>query len=547
MDPTSSPRPFDFSNPAPSDFPPPPPPFDDVPEPPPMCLPAPTVVIQEPRSDDDEEPEAEATDAYSQVLKHRTTFPGVAVGGVPSAISRMAEEISRVEQVSLEFASVCCLGAVSAAAGRFVRLKGLSGRTSRANLYLLISARSTSGKTTVFNHAFKAIRDLEADLFEDWLKTKKPGLEADLTIAKGELKRLDKEIAKGKPGANVKNQISNQKAKIAELEEKLAPPCLVSEDFTSEALGIRLKHSGEVLTIISSDARKFLQNLLGRNTSNNETDENLLLKGWSGDPDTQIRVSRSSVSLREPCLSATLAIQDDKFEEIFTNKAITESGLAARFLSVRVAPTKRTYSVNASGIGTRVANDYDKSICSIARAFLVPHEGSPVDALISMTSEARQVYCDYSQECENLAHGELQGVEMYVRRWAENAHRIALCLHLSQHEAKAKDLPVSEEAMRHAIAIQRWFNAHQLQAVRGDWDRKRMKRRDKLAAILQTQSEAHLPIRDLRRSHGYDEEELNELVKEFPEHFMFDDIKPGVGGGRSSRVVKYIHGVLLAF
>jgi hypothetical protein len=546
MDPTASPLFSEFDDALQTGYPPPPPPFDSAPEPPSVSPPDPPVAIQEPRSDEDEEPEAEATDAYAQVLKHRTSFPGLAVGGVPSTISRMAEEIAKVEGISIEFASVCCLGALSAAGGRSLRIRGLNGWASRANLYLLIGARSTSGKTTSINHAFKPIRDLEAALIEDWLKTKRPVIEAELIVAKAELKRKTRVVEKEGGGHTIKRELAKLNAEIADIERKLMPPSLVCEDFTSEALAIALKRSGEVLTIVSSDGRRLLQNLLGRNNSNGFTDENILLKGYSGDADKQDRVSRDPLSLSGPCLSATIAIQEDKFDEFFTNNAIKESGLAARFLSVRVMPTKRTYSITAPGIDPQVAQNYGKSIRSIAGKFLTPASGAPEETLVSMTQEALQALCDYTQECEDLAYEGLKGVEMYVRRWAENAHRVALCLHLSQHEAKAADSLVSEETMKHAIALLRWFSAHQLQTVRAEFEQRRIKHRDKLAAILQTKSEAYLAIRDLRRLHGYKEEELNELVKEFPEHFRCERIEPGAGGGRPSRVVKYIFGDFLA-
>jgi len=227
------------------------------------------------------------------------------------------------------------------------------------------------------------------------------------------------------------------------------------------------------------------------------------------------------------------------------NGSFTESGLAARFLCVSVPSMKRTFSIDESGIAAAVEADYENSLRLIARKFLAPGLGVPADEMIEMTREALKALCAYAQECEELAHGELQAVAMYVRRWAENAHRIALCLHVSQHGNRAVDHPVSVETMRHAIALQRWFNAHQLRAVRAEWERKQSRRKSKLEELLKSQPEASMTVRDLRRSHGYEEDELERVVSDFPDHFKFETRPSGASGGRPSRILKYTYDHLL--
>ena len=87
-----------------------------------------------------------------------------------------------------------------------------------------------------------------------------------------------------------------------------------------------------VLAILSPDARKVFKNILGRHSKDNSVDDSVFLMGWSGDTDKIDRVGRESITLQEPCLSMTLAIQPDKLEEIFSKRELHDGGFLPRCL-----------------------------------------------------------------------------------------------------------------------------------------------------------------------------------------------------------------------
>ena len=98
------------------------------------------------------------------------------------------------------------------------------------------------------------------------------------------------------------------------MNEKLHSPRLCCEDVTSEKLAVMIAQNGEQLASLSADAGGIVNNLLGRYSKLDRTDEGIYLKAFSGDNCRVDRQGREPVLLQRPCLAALWLVQPDKLE-----------------------------------------------------------------------------------------------------------------------------------------------------------------------------------------------------------------------------------------
>ena len=75
---------------------------------------------------------------------------------------------------------------------------------------------------------------------------------------------------------------------------------------------------------------------------------------------------------------------------------------------------------------------------------------------VSMSNDAIQLCVDFRNQYVE-EQDELLWLESLPERWAENALRFALILHVCRHPHAPQDHLLSEETMKGAIAVMRWF------------------------------------------------------------------------------------------
>jgi hypothetical protein len=172
------------------------------------------------------------------------------------------------------------------------------------------SAESGSGKTETIRHAFKRFREFEQRAVTEWRAETQPGLKAEIDMLQAELAKLKKEAAKCKSEEQrqeILQKFATHHAELQELEGESDPPLLSVEDLTTEALVVLLSKRSETLASISSDAGSVINNLLGRYSKQDRTDETIYLKTWSGEPCRVHRIGRESVLPKASVLVCALA------------------------------------------------------------------------------------------------------------------------------------------------------------------------------------------------------------------------------------------------
>ena len=196
----------------------------------------------------------------------------------------MARAIAESVPVPESLAGCCVLGTVSAAIGANLKVQSAPDRLTRANLYIVPSALSGTGKSEAFRHATEPFVELEHGMIDQWERSDLPTLLADQEVLEIEIAALKKKIsttAKNGGTADVailKEGLVEKLAVRADVEKLLRAPILTVEDVTIEELAVLLSHRDETLASLSPDAGAVINNLLGRYSNLGRTDENIYLR-----------------------------------------------------------------------------------------------------------------------------------------------------------------------------------------------------------------------------------------------------------------------------
>ena len=118
------------------------------------------------------------------------------------------------------------------------------------------------------------------------------------------------------------------------------------------------------------------------------------------------------------------------------------------------------------------------------------------------SKEAQQALRDYyNHVVERMTDGDLKDVMPFAARWAEQAWRIAVCIHAGEHLAKGDETEISGQTAVSAIQLAEWFSHQQLmvlRSIRRQWVEDRC---GKLFNLVQSNGGA-VSFRDLQNSHA---------------------------------------------
>jgi hypothetical protein len=462
--------------------------------------------------------------------------PPFPIACLPEGAGAMAREIARVTtSQSGELASVSVLGILSAALGAGLQIVSGPERLTRPNLFIMAIAESGTGKGEAFKLAAKPFEDAEAEEIENFEMTSRPGLLAELSVAEKRAKKLCTDAAKERDTHSriaIMNEYRQAEAERGALEKNLesAPRWKVG-DVTKEALAIVLQgQPGEAAASLSSEARGIFAIVKGRYAKEGG-DEDFYCSAYSGDSVAVDRVGRPRVMLRSPCLSILWMVQPDAARCAFGDEALTESGLLPRFLifDPKVEPKER------HGETPRIPRFVIESWKDLVEDLLKYRRAGREPVVATTSLEAAALLRDYENENIRARQrgGRLADLAPYVARWSENAWKMALILHACRHGAKAHETPVAAETARDAIEVVQWFSSRQLEVLAaGRTGRLRMRVLALLALLAEAGGE--ISLRDLRRSHSFEEGEVRQLEARFGNSFRI--IERRGKKGRSSMV-----------
>jgi len=457
---------------------------------------------------------------------------------LPIAMRQIAEEVSRSTLAPVSLSAACVLGTVSAALGAGVEIATGGGESLRGNLFIMAAAESGTGKSRAFNAVVAPLKEFERDLLMSWNDNHKPSLAAELLVLEQELNMRQKSGKGGKAQLdrdNLIKEIARLNKNIEVTKKKLVEPRLIVSDATKEALAIKLAHGkNEALASMNGEARGCIDVLCGR--YNSMTDESLYLAGYTGDQLTIDRVNREQVLLQRPCLSLLWLFQPDKIDQLTGTEAFTAGGLMPRCLIFNSRARPQEEPVIRHPIPKIVSEMWRNLVVKLAENF--HHRDIPVT--IQTAPEAAELFREYhNMIVQRRNDGDLNDVNSYAARWAENAWRIALVLHAGSYAESAINHELNADIARAAIAIMNWFADRQLQILSGAREQKRTERGTKLFNLLAGKPGMACTLRDLVRRNSYERGEIEAIVRDHPDQISIIKLQ-AVNGGRPTEIVRLI-------
>ncbi len=386
------------------------------------------------------------------------------VDALPPAMAGLTVATSRCVHVPLAMPAVCVLGVVSAAIGAGLEVISGPDRTTSANLFLLASGESGSGKSESCRPIIAPLIEYQTTLLETWKEKTHPDIQAEIARRDAERKALEKKIARAmRPDSPDADELQRLQAQLAypiaradELKLRTAPS-IIADDFTIEALAMRLRDNRETIFCFSSDARKPIQNLLGRYNPGKTTDESLLLKGYTREPHRADRAKGDPINLHRPCIALCWYVQPDLLATMIDEESLNASGLLARLLLCHTHADWVKYDRTRQGISDSTRAQWAELIS----ALLAAYHDTDKPFIAAATPEAEQILDHYQHSLVDR-QGELGDVKLFAARWCENAWRVALTLHAAFHGVEAHLHPLAGETAANAVRVMEWFAASQL-------------------------------------------------------------------------------------
>ena len=486
-------------------------------------------------------PTAPGSDEQADADEPDSPPPAFPIQCLPPAARGIIEHGAEVMQVPPVLMAISALGALSAAVGAGIAVEGKPGRKSYANLFLVGAAASGAGKTEAVRLVFEAVSALETELIRAHTEGMAPRASARKAVLVSKAKKLASKAVRStdEDPDNLDSpeiELAGVQTELQEVEKKLVPPKLLVGDTTTEALGALLAKHG-TLTSVSADARDEINNLLGRYRDKGQTDEGLYIKMWSGDLHQVDRIGRPPLRLDNTRMSLFWLVQPDKLHEMVSTEGLWSGGLLPRMLLVETgARMQHMDPDNVATIPEAVTQTWARLVRAILERYRqADHEREAVQP----SQDARRVIAGLFNRGVNEVHsGLMRDLESFVARWAEQAWRIALILHVAEHPADAEAHPLTAETASAAVKTVEWFCLQQTRLLARGREEKRRKKLERLTKILE-----HLPgheetVRNLRDRHSWDAQELEELVAAYPTHLAIVVRPGGSQGGRTSRRVK---------
>jgi len=297
---------------------------------------------------------------------------------LPPDIALMVRGVATTTRVPESLPGMMALALVAGCIGKGLVLDWRPGKPpTPANLFVVPTAESGSGKTEVFKLLAAEFLAFQRAMQERWRQEVQPKHEGDLRFTEGQLKKLDRKLAKDSTTAEESEHCRAQQqfhlAQKAALETQLHEPQLSIQDATVEKAATVLHHNDEVTFSVSSDARKLVDNLLGRYSANKKlADDGIYLAAYSGD-DVQVdRQGRDSVRLANPCMSLLWALQPDALQMLLDEDSLQQGGWLARCLLAHTRAEPQHIGGETHGISDDTRTRWESLIHSLLVTYRQP-------------------------------------------------------------------------------------------------------------------------------------------------------------------------------
>lgn len=462
---------------------------------------------------------------------------------LPSAMAGIIAGVSRCERVPLALPAVCALGVISAAIGAGLEVVSGPNRTTPGNLYLVGFADSGSGKSECFRIVAAPLVDHQTRVLEVWRTKISPQLQSEIAVLSREITTLERKAAKAADPSErerLRGEMEYRIARKDELARKAAMPCTITQDVTIERLAVLLQENREVMFSASADARKVIDNVMGRYSATKTTDESLYLSAFSLEFVRVDRQSREPVVLNKPCLALCWFVQPDLLVTMLDAQSLSASGFLPRLLICHTNATPRKIEGDAPGISDAVRAQWTK----LADDLLATFHAADKPHRIEPTPEAKRLLDDFHNIIVDRRQSDLADVGAFAARYAEQAWRVSVVLHAALHGAAASNHPLERETAANAIRVVEWFIVQQLDILARGRRQAQHKVDDEVLELLERRQERtgkdFITARDVHHARIVPTAEAARALlarMEADGQLFGEDVRPE-RGGRATRIYR---------
>ena len=469
------------------------------------------------------------------------------VDTLPPTMALLVSAVARCERVPLALPGVCALGVISAAIGAGLEVTSGPNRATRGNLFLLASAESGSGKSETFRLVAGPLVEHQQRQLEVWKEKTSPQLQSEVRVLDKEIGTLEKKAAKSSDPMERDRLVGELEYKLArkdDLTRKAALPCTIAQDVTTERLAVLLRDNREVTFSASADARKLVDNLLGRYNPGKTTDESLYLSAFSGDFVRVDRQGRDAVVLNRPCLALCWFVQPDLLGTMLGEESLSASGFLPRLLLCHTHATPRRIEGEAQALSDHTRGQWAQLVTDLLATF---HDAESPQR-IAAAPEAAALLTEFHNRVVDRRAVDLADVGAFAARYAAQAWRVAVVLNAALLGSEAGSHSLTLETAQNAISLVEWFSAAQLDILAKGRHAAAEKVSEEVIELLATRQERqrldYVTARDVHRARIVSTADAGRALLARMEReglLTGEDVRPA-HGGKTTRVFRAVGG-----
>ncbi len=368
------------------------------------------------------------------------TFP---VEVLPVWLREFVEAEAVATQTPTDLPGMLTLAAVAASIARRVEVLVKPGWSEPLNIYMAVVLPSGNRKSAVFRDVVAPIAAEESRRIE---ATRNAVLQAqeEKTLAKKRLAAMRNDAVKGEADDADVIALAEQVASLS----VPAPPRLLADDATAEALERLLAENGGRIAVITAEGDLF-DVMQGRYSSSGVLNLGVYLRAHAGDPIRTDRIGRGATEVERPALTLGVAVQPDVIYGLAARSEFRGRGLTPRILYSLPESTVGRRDVDPDPVPISIRSGYEGKIGSL----LGSADGAgDAPAIVEMSDEARAVLLSFAIEIEPELPpgGELGDVTEWGSKLIGATARMSGILHAADHATNSPQ-SVASRGMKSAF------------------------------------------------------------------------------------------------
>lgn len=393
-------------------------------------------------------------------------LPDFPMDALSPALRNYAGAVATSTQTSPDMAAVGILCAVSAAMRNLYVVEGKADWHEPTNIYGLVIAEPSERKSAVVKLITKPI--------DEYVRAYNAQHKYEFEMSQAQKTRLENRKNALISAARKKGQTAPEDDFDDDLQEvvrqlvefdEIRPMRVYVDDTTPEKLVETLHENKGAISIISSEGGIF-DVISGAYSSKVNID--VFLKAYSGEHIAVDRIMRNSIVVDDACLTILLTVQPVVIGDMMKNSKFRHRGLTARFLYTHPKSLVGGRDFHSETISQADYDGYKAIISNI-----LSEERGAEPKVIRLTEQAAASLRDFYDWTEKRLVDEYSEYNDWIGKLVGNTLRIAGILARSSVLLKNvgdailekdDDIVITEDILRNAIRISKYFFSHAVHA-----------------------------------------------------------------------------------